>query len=90
MVRSNIHRVIGPPGEQEGLMRYSLVYFSRPEMDVQLKALKESPVIHDQAVKEEGKYDDGISSADVLKRMFGGLDGPRGRMGLKGWAVGFA
>jgi isopenicillin N synthase-like dioxygenase len=39
LLRSNIHRVVAPPGEQVNSTRYSLVYFSRPEDDVVLKRL---------------------------------------------------
>jgi len=31
VLRSNIHRVVSPPGGQAGTTRYSLVYFSRAE-----------------------------------------------------------
>jgi len=39
LLRSNIHRVVPPPGRQGELPRYSLVYFCRPEDDVVLKSL---------------------------------------------------
>ena len=45
LLRSNIHRVISPPGEQAKETRYSLVYFARPEDDVLLKGLEGSDVI---------------------------------------------
>ncbi|KAG9186264.1 hypothetical protein G6011_02820 [Alternaria panax] len=41
-LRSNIHRVVAPPGEQGSVTRYSLVYFCRPEDDVVLRSLVES------------------------------------------------
>ncbi|KZT59844.1 putative 1-aminocyclopropane-1-carboxylate oxidase [Calocera cornea HHB12733] len=40
LLRSNIHRVMSPPGKQADMTRYSLVYFSRPENSVVLKRLK--------------------------------------------------
>lgn len=40
-VRSNIHRVVAPPGRQGEVERYSLVYFCRPEDNVVLKTLVE-------------------------------------------------
>ncbi|CAG5185646.1 uncharacterized protein ALTATR162_LOCUS11361 [Alternaria atra] len=40
-LRSNIHRVVAPPGEQGSVTRYSLVYFCRPEDDVVLRSLVE-------------------------------------------------
>jgi isopenicillin N synthase-like dioxygenase len=41
MLKSNVHRVVEPPGEQGSVTRYSLVYFCRPEDDVVLKSLVE-------------------------------------------------
>jgi isopenicillin N synthase-like dioxygenase len=38
-LRSNIHRVVAPPGRQGEVTRYSLVYFCRPEDDVVLRSL---------------------------------------------------
>jgi len=40
ILRSNIHRVAAPPPPQDGIMRTSLVYFSRPEDKVVLRRLK--------------------------------------------------
>ncbi|KAJ9645768.1 hypothetical protein H2199_002808 [Coniosporium tulheliwenetii] len=40
VLRSNIHRVVNPPGEQAESTRYSLVYFARPEDEVVLRALR--------------------------------------------------
>lgn len=40
LLRSNLHRVISPPGEQAKVDRYSVVYFSRPEDQVLMKPLK--------------------------------------------------
>lgn len=40
ILRSNIHRVVPPPGEQATLARSSLVYFTRPEDDVIMRRLK--------------------------------------------------
>lgn len=45
LLRSNIHRVVSPPGDQAKETRYSLVYFSRPEDDVVLKRLEGSDII---------------------------------------------
>lgn len=39
ILRSNIHRVVAPPGDQGQVTRYSLVYFCRPEDDVVLRSL---------------------------------------------------
>lgn len=55
VLRSNIHRVVSPPGAQEQYPRYSIVYFSRPEDDVPLKRLQGSAVIPplQEGVEEE-------------------------------------
>lgn len=45
LLRSNIHRVVSPPGKQANETRYSVVYFSRPEDEVLLKGLESSSVI---------------------------------------------
>ncbi|KAF2173411.1 hypothetical protein M409DRAFT_48394 [Zasmidium cellare ATCC 36951] len=37
--KSNIHRVVAPPGEQAQWARYSLAYFTRPNHDVPMKPL---------------------------------------------------
>ena len=41
ILRSNIHRVMSPPGEQANLDRYSLVYFTRPEYEVKMRYLRD-------------------------------------------------
>ena len=51
ILRSNIHRVVAPPGAQGSVTRYSLVYFCRPEDDVVLKGLVEG------GQEEEGEED---------------------------------
>lgn len=53
VLRSNIHRVVNPPGEQAEAVRYSLVYFSRPENQVLLKPLEGSVVIGEGVGQEE-------------------------------------
>ncbi|EXJ74790.1 uncharacterized protein A1O5_01486 [Cladophialophora psammophila CBS 110553] len=69
LLRSNIHRVVSPPGEQADHTRYSLVYFNRPENDVLLKRLEGSemiPPLEKDAVEEE------INSQDwILRRALG-------------------
>ncbi|KAL2062540.1 hypothetical protein VTL71DRAFT_6806 [Oculimacula yallundae] len=53
LLRSNIHRVVSPPGEQAKETRYSLVYFARPEEDVILRRLEGSDVIPELEGEEE-------------------------------------
>jgi len=62
-LRSNIHRVVAPPGEQGRVTRYSLVYFCRPEDDVALKSL----------VDGEGKQEEEEVTAKewILRRALG-------------------
>ncbi|KAK5445207.1 hypothetical protein LTS15_010298 [Exophiala xenobiotica] len=69
LLRSNIHRVVAPPGKQAEYTRYSLVYFNRPENEVMLKRLNTSemipPLEHDE-VEEE------INSKDwIIRRALG-------------------
>ncbi|CAL1717374.1 unnamed protein product [Somion occarium] len=44
-VKSTIHRVAAPPKDQEHVDRLGLLYFSRPNNDVPLATVKESPVL---------------------------------------------
>jgi isopenicillin N synthase-like dioxygenase len=53
---SNLHRVTTPPGAQADLVRYSAVYFMRPEDDVLMRPLGDGPA--DRALKEEGGEND--------------------------------
>jgi isopenicillin N synthase-like dioxygenase len=63
-LRSNIHRVVAPPGEQGSETRYSLVYFSRPEDDVVLRSL----VYGEEGQGEEG----GVTAKEwILRRALG-------------------
>jgi len=48
ILRSNIHRVVNPPGAQAELTRMSLVYFCRPEDEVVLKVLEGSDLIDEK------------------------------------------
>lgn len=70
LLRSNIHRVVSPPGAQANSTRYSLVYFARPEDEVKLKRLDGSafiPPLPDGVVEED------INSKDwVNRRALGG------------------
>ncbi|EXJ92350.1 hypothetical protein A1O3_00900 [Capronia epimyces CBS 606.96] len=69
LLRSNIHRVVAPPGQQADRTRYSLVYFNRPEDDVLLKRLDASdliPPLDADEVEEE------INSKDwIIRRALG-------------------
>lgn len=69
VLRSNIHRVVSPPGAQEQYPRYSVVYFNRPEDDVPLRRLQGSAVI---PPLENGVEEDVTTSKEwILRRALG-------------------
>ena len=70
VLRSNIHRVVNPPGQQADQTRMSLVYFARPEDEVLLKPLEGSEII-DAKRKENGDAgmeEEVITSKEWIKR----------------------
>lgn len=73
VLRSNIHRVVNPPGEQAGSTRMSLVYFARPEDDIVLKVLDESPLIQEKRKeKVEFKGEEEVTAKEwILRRALG-------------------
>jgi isopenicillin N synthase-like dioxygenase len=87
ILRSNMHRVVAPPGAQENLVRYSLVYFSRPEYDVKMKRVEGGLV--DQVAKDGEP--EGESTREWLKRrhqgrkvqFFKGAESWEGAMGTE-------
>jgi isopenicillin N synthase-like dioxygenase len=66
VLRSNMHRVVSPPGIQAGLHRYSLVYFCRPENDVKLARLRGGDIDALAGPAEEAA--EGESAAEWLHR----------------------
>ncbi|KAF5343657.1 hypothetical protein D9758_014697 [Tetrapyrgos nigripes] len=52
ILRSNIHRVVPPPGQQSTLDRWSLVFFFRPGNSVQLRALTDQSPLIAEAVND--------------------------------------
>lgn len=69
LLRSNIHRVVAPPGEQADHIRYSLVYFNRPENEVMLKRLDGSELI---PPLEKDEVEEEINSKDwIIRRALG-------------------
>lgn len=69
LFRSNIHRVVSPPGAQGDTTRYSLVYFSRPEDTVMLRRLEGSDLI---PRIEDGQVEEEINSKDwIIRRALG-------------------
>jgi len=68
LLRSNIHRVVSPPGAQAESTRYSLVYFSRPENEVLMKRLEGSSKIPEA----EGDEEEDINAKDwIIRRALG-------------------
>ncbi|KAI4737843.1 Clavaminate synthase-like protein [Aureobasidium sp. EXF-12298] len=77
ILRSNIHRVVNPPGQQENHTRMSLVYFARPADDVILKALDGSSLIDERKRQNPEKVDEEeITSKEwILRRALGRRQG---------------
>ncbi|GAB7351605.1 hypothetical protein MBLNU459_g2224t1 [Dothideomycetes sp. NU459] len=73
ILRSNIHRVVNPPGEQADSTRMSLVYFARPEDDVLLKVLDDSALIRDKRKETvEWKGEEDVTAKEwILRRALG-------------------
>ncbi|PQE08494.1 Oxoglutarate iron-dependent dioxygenase protein [Rutstroemia sp. NJR-2017a BBW] len=59
VVRSNIHRVVAPPGQQGTETRWSVVYFGRPEDDVVLRGLV--------GEKKYGEEEEGMNAKEWIK-----------------------
>ncbi|KAG9226501.1 hypothetical protein CCMSSC00406_0005832 [Pleurotus cornucopiae] len=73
ILRSNLHRVVPPPGAQAAFDRWSLVFFSRPGDSVVLRALKEdSQLIAEAAEKNQREngtnYETQSTAADWFAR----------------------
>jgi len=58
ILRSNIHRVMSPPGIQGNLDRYSLVYFTRPEYEVKLRYLRDESDMIRKRLIDTGREDE--------------------------------
>ncbi|KAF2764018.1 Clavaminate synthase-like protein [Teratosphaeria nubilosa] len=72
ILRSNLHRVVNPPGKQAGTTRMSLVYFARPEDGVLMKALEGSERV-EEARRENGVgEEEDVTAKDwILRRALG-------------------
>ncbi|KAJ6466028.1 hypothetical protein C8R47DRAFT_42715 [Mycena vitilis] len=69
ILRSNMHRVVPPPGTQAQFERWSLVYFTRPGNDVQLRALVEdSQLIADAVSRSDRSFETGSTSLEWFTR----------------------
>jgi len=72
ILKSNVHRVVSPPGAQADCTRLSLVYFARPEENVLLKALSESEMIAKQMQEDGITEEESVTSKEwILRRALG-------------------
>jgi len=76
LLRSNVHRVVSPPGAQADVERYSLVYFGRPADDVVLRPLRESAIVAARCKGEE-KGDEVSAKEWILRRALYRRNGAR-------------
>ncbi|KDR78360.1 hypothetical protein GALMADRAFT_1315858 [Galerina marginata CBS 339.88] len=65
ILKSCVHRVVPPPGDQAKHERWSLVYFARPTNDVYLQALSDKSLLIAEAVEKADKslYTPGMTAA---------------------------
>ena len=76
ILKSNIHRVAPAPSPQDRLPRYSLVYFSHPNDDVELKPVKGGMVDETVRQEQERRDEESITAAEwVFRRSLGDLRG---------------
>ncbi|KAJ7721834.1 hypothetical protein DFH07DRAFT_760243 [Mycena maculata] len=90
ILRSNMHRVVNPPGAQGKNYRFSLVYFARPQDSVVLRALVEdSPLIAGAIAKvaDPNKFNQGVTAAEWFARRVK-YTRIKNRKGPETWMVG--
>ncbi|CAK4030353.1 1-aminocyclopropane-1-carboxylate oxidase [Lecanosticta acicola] len=82
ILRSNLHRVVNPPGEQGGEVRLSLVYFNRPGDEVLLRGLEGSAMIEEAKERQGDGEEEGITAKQwILNRAMGRRVGRDWKMG---------
>ncbi|KIP11665.1 hypothetical protein PHLGIDRAFT_99067 [Phlebiopsis gigantea 11061_1 CR5-6] len=88
ILRSNVHRVMPPPGEQSHFTRYSITFFTRPGYDVVLHALGEHSALIADAVAQapEGQYETGSTARDWVARRIRNLR-LKNRKGVQSWVA---
>ncbi|EJD06826.1 Clavaminate synthase-like protein [Fomitiporia mediterranea MF3/22] len=74
ILRSNMHRIVPPPGTQAAYTRWSVVCFSRPCANVELRALDESKLIKEtlsnMTPEDRAKYKPGVTQGEwYVRRM---------------------
>jgi isopenicillin N synthase-like dioxygenase len=92
-VRGAVHRVIEPPGAQAGSTRYSLAYFSRPELDIIQRPFVQSEVIRNRVPEAEYNVLKNFHTARERLDMLFSPIGPgekRSAAGIKSFAIGFS
>ncbi|KAL2672830.1 hypothetical protein Neosp_013546 [[Neocosmospora] mangrovei] len=75
-LKSSVHRVVAPPPDQAGITRLGVLYFVRPENDLELKPV-ESPVLERLGYKpdESSQLGAGITAGEWVKaRVKAGVD----------------
>ncbi|TKA59820.1 hypothetical protein B0A49_12721 [Cryomyces minteri] len=70
LLRSNLHRVVAPSGAQADAVRYSLVYFCRPEHEVRLRRLT-GGLLGEKASGEDGDEEASTSREWIHRRHMG-------------------
>ncbi|KAF8576380.1 Clavaminate synthase-like protein [Ramaria rubella] len=68
VLRSNLHRVVPPPGAQGEFERWSLVYFLRPAMSAILEPLTQSPLIAEATLKNNMTVGDNVTAGEWFSR----------------------
>lgn len=73
ILRSNLHRVVPPPGEQALFPRWSLVFFIRPGNDIKLRALVDESdliksTVENKSPEERQKYDPDATASEWFAR----------------------
>ncbi|KAL5526725.1 hypothetical protein ACEPAF_8450 [Sanghuangporus sanghuang] len=72
ILRSNMHRIVPPPGTQATHTRWSVVFFSRPGSSVRLRALEESLVVKEalsrMTPEDRARYDPNVTQGEWYTR----------------------
>lgn len=70
ILRSNMHRVISPPGAQAAITRASLAFLSRPGDSVELRPLADLSEMVREAIEkgEKGRWETGCTAGEWFNR----------------------
>ncbi|EJD06912.1 Clavaminate synthase-like protein [Fomitiporia mediterranea MF3/22] len=76
-LRSNMHRIVPPPGAQAAYPRWSVVFFSRPANTVRLRALEEGSVVKEalsrMSPEDRARYDPNVTQGEWYARRMDGI-----------------